>query len=450
MDILEFQNELFRAGKESGFTEMEIYYSSNKSLSVNVHKQEIDEYNIAETGGVSFRGLFNGQMGYSYAEKIDLDSISLILEEALSNAKVLEIEEGEDLYEGSEEYPPNRPFSEELEQVEADKLIEAAFEMEQTAYDLDDRVQLVQYCYLTKNISEIFIANSKGLHCHEKTAYVSGGLYLVANDGQSTATGGESDYTLTEFSKLNFKKIARKAVDEAVSKLGADSIETGKYPIIFRDSTATELIGSFLGLLTAENVQKGYSKFAGKLGEQVAGENFTLIDDPLMQDVPGYITFDSEGFATKCKAIIKNGQLMTFMHNRKTAKKDGIESTGNAMKSGYRGTISVGPYNLYLQPGNRSLDEMISTIDKGILIVELQGANAGINTVAGDFSLAAIGFLIEYGKVVRPVDQITVSGNFFDLIHNIEEVGNDLRILGSVTSPSIKVKPLLVSGNKNV
>src|SRR5699024_532902 len=181
------------------------------------------------------------------------------------------------------------------------------------------------------------------------------------------------------------EEIAKKAVKEAVAKLNAQSIESGRYPVIFREDAATSLLGSYIGLLTAENVQKGYSKFAGKINQQVAGENISFIDDPLMPNVPGNITFDSEGFATKRKVIIKNGQLQTLMHKRKTAKKYGVESTGNAVKSGYRGTLSIGPYNLYVAPGEQTLDDLVGTIDRGLLIVELQGLNAGINVIAGDF-----------------------------------------------------------------
>jgi PmbA protein len=447
MDIREFQTELFEKGREMGFLEMEIYYSSSKATAVRVYQQEIDEYYIAEEGGLSFRGIYNNQMGYSYTEKIDKDSIPLLLEEALNNAEVLETGDQEDLFEGSQTYPEPRESSEVLENLEPESLIEAAFEMEKEAKAADPRIQLVQSCGVSKTVSELLIANTKGLHCHQKTAYVTAGLWVIAGEGEQTATGGEMNFTIDNLSRLNVKEIAKIAVSEAVSKLGAQSAATNSYPVIFRYDAATELLGSFLGLFSAESVQKGYSKFAGKLGEKVAGKNITIIDDPLMADSPNYSAFDSEGFATKRKELINKGVLETFMHNRKTAKKDGTVSTGNAMKGGYRGTISVGPYNVYLQPGERALKSIISTMENGMMIAELQGTNAGINTVSGEFSLSAIGFLIEDGNIVRPVDQITVSGNFFELLNQIEEVANDLDIRGSVTSPSIKVKALSISGN---
>lgn len=450
MNIQDFQIELFAAGEKAGFEEMELFYSSSKAVSIAVYHQEIDDYTIMEEGGVSFRGLFQGKMGYSYAERIAADSISLLLEEALNNAEVIEVDDGEDLFEGSPEYAEPRPFSEEIEQLDPEKMIQAAMEIERIAYETDERVAFVQYSYASKGVNETLIANTKGLHCHSKSAYTSLGLYLTAQDGESTATGGESDFTIKSFEDLDNRKIAEKAVQEAVSKLHASSIASGTYPIIFRYDTATELIGSLLGQLSAESVQQGYTKLKGKLNEQIVGENISFVDDPLMKDTITYAPFDSEGFATRKKDLIRNGKLISFMHNRKTAKKDGVESTGNAVKGGFRSTVGVGPYNLYLEPGTSSLDDMIVDSDKAILIVELQGTNAGINYTAGDFSLAAIGFLIENGKITRTLDQFTVAGNVFELLNDVSVIGNDLRFRSAISLPSLKVNGLQVSGNQTI
>ncbi|MED4452122.1 TldD/PmbA family protein [Metabacillus fastidiosus] len=447
MDIKEFQIELFQKGLETGFSEIEVYYSFSKATAIKVFNGEIDEYYIAEQGGISFRGLFDGKMGYSYAEKIEKESISLLLEEASNNAGILEKKGEESLFEGSAFYEKERDFPEALGNIDPDLLIEFAMNMEKAAFTADDRVQSVPYCGVSKSESEVMIVNTKGLNCYKKTAFISANLSVLANDGEQTATGGESDFTSTDFSELNCNKIAKRAVYEAVSKLGARSIETAVYPVIFRFDAAAELLASYTGLFSAEAVQKGYSKFKDKINKQVAGDNITFIDDPLMDEAPGYATFDSEGYATKRKKIIENGKLLTFLHNRQTALTDKIESTGNARKSSYRSTISIGPFNLYVQPGEASLQEIMATVEEGIMIVELGGLNSGINGVSGDFSLSAIGFLIQNGKVIRPVNQIAVSGNFFELLNNIDRVANDLQIRGTISSPSIKVNALSISGN---
>ena len=138
------------------------------------------------------------------------------------------------------------------------------------------------------------------------------------------------------------------------------------------------------------------------------------------------------------------------MHNLKTSGKDGVESTGNASRGSYKSSIGISPSNLYVEKGDKDLDEMIREMDNGILIIDLQGLHSGLNSLSGDFSLSCYGYMIEGGKKARPVNQITVSGNFFDMINKIEEIGSDLRFgLPSdayIGSPSIKIESLSIAG----
>ncbi|WP_378956232.1 TldD/PmbA family protein [Pelosinus sp. sgz500959] len=447
MDIQEFQKKLFAKGKERDFSEMEIFYSSTKSTSVKVVDQEVKNYVITEQGGISFRGLYHNKMGYSFTEKFDEESIDLLVTEAMENAKVIELDDQEELFSGADHYESLTRYSESIAKFPPKDLIAAAFEMENTALAANALVKKVIQSSVAKSEGETIIANTKGLHCQSTYTNLSAGIYLMASDGKQTTTGGEYDFTLKNFADLNVKKVAETAAQEAVAKLGADSIATGNYPIIFRYDTATELINSFISIFSGEVVEKGFSRLQGKLGEKIAGDHITLIDDPWQEDTPGGAAFDAEGYPTKKLALIKDGTLLNFMHNRKTAKKAGAESTGHAAKSGYSGVVSVGPHNVYLKPGQISLADLIEKTDQGILIVELQGTNAGINTVSGDFSLSAIGFLIENGKQGRPINQITVSGNLYELLYQIEDIANDLQIKSTVSSPSIKVRSLTIAGN---
>ncbi len=210
------------------------------------------------------------------------------------------------------------------------------------------------------------------------------------------------------------------------------------------------MLESFTGIFSAENVQKDLSLLKGKLNEKIGSDKFTVIDDPFMEGGLSSKSFDGEGVACKFKKVIDKGVLKTYLHNLKTAKKDGVETTGNASKSSYKSPIDISPSNFYIDKGDKSFDEIISSIEKGILITELQGLHSGLNTISGDFSLAALGFEIESGKIKRPVEQITVAGNYFDMIKDIEDVGTDLKfgLPGDayIGSPSLKIKKLSVSG----
>ncbi|MCL2286171.1 MAG: TldD/PmbA family protein, partial [Firmicutes bacterium] len=160
--------------------------------------------------------------------------------------------------------------------------------------------------------------------------------------------------------------------------------------------------------------------------------------------------FDAEGVATQNKAIIENGVLKTLLYNTKSAEKDGVKSTGNASKAGFGGAIGTGTTNYYLVPGEKSYDELVQGLEKGVIITEMAGLHSGVNAVSGDFSVSAEGYFVENGKIVKPVEQITVAGNFYELLKNIETVGSDLRFhslgSGGIGMPSVLVNGLSIAG----
>ena len=447
MNIAQFQETLFRQGEQYGYTDMEVYYSGSRAISVVVRQSEVDTYRITETNGLSFRGMIGGKLGYAFTEKIAEDSIAFLLEEAEGNAAVLEIEDDDELFAGSEKYPQLDTYSALLMQTDPDTLIEAAKTVERIVLEQDERIAMVRQSAASIREHELLIANTRGLHCHQQDSVGSVSVYLLAGEEQETVTGGWFDYSLTDFSLIRLEEIAARAVAETVSKLGAAPVPSDNYPIILREDAASNLLQTHASIFSAENVEKGFSSLVGKLGQRIAGSNITLIDDPLMTGVPGTSGFDAEGVAAQRNELIHEGTLMTFLHNRKTAAKAGVETTGNASKGGYKGKIGVSYHNLYLAPGTRSLDELIASTDRGILITELQGLHAGTNPTSGNFSLACLGYLIENGNISRPVNQITVSGNFYDLLGEVEELGNDLRFIGSCTSPSLKIASLSISGS---
>jgi PmbA protein len=248
----------------------------------------------------------------------------------------------------------------------------------------------------------------------------------------------------TDYNELNPRELAEKAVREALSYLGASSAKTGSYPVIFRNDAANDLFSTFSGIFFAERVQKGFSLLKGKLGEKIAADIVTIRDDGVCPLNIGSVPFDSEGVAVKNKALVENGVLKTFLYNLKTAETDGVSSTGNGFNKDTACT------NFYLEPSKLSVDELAAKVGNGIFITQLAGLHSGTNTISGDFSCSADGFMIENGKVTTPVEQITVAGNFFQLLKDIEGVGSDLRFTstapGAYGMPSVLVKELKISG----
>jgi PmbA protein len=287
--------------------------------------------------------------------------------------------------------------------------------------------------------------NTYGLNLEHRSNSASAYAYARAvkdNGGtEETKVGGEW-WDGKNWGSFEPEKIGADAARDAASKLGAKQVKSGKYKIAMKNEAFASLIGAYTSVILADSAQKGLSLLAGKLGEKIASDNFTLIDAPVYEERE--IPFDSEGVATYNKPVIECGVFKTFLHNLKTAAKDGVKTTGNA-SGGYRSPIKVSPKNLYLKPGNISRDELINQAGDGLYITELNGLHSGTSAVSGDFSLLAEGFVIENGKLTRPVEQITVAGNFFDVIKDITAVADDLRWSG-IGSPAVLIGGLNVAG----
>ena len=171
------------------------------------------------------------------------------------------------------------------------------------------------------------------------------------------------------------------------------------------------------------------------------------MDDPLLLEGLEARPFDAEGVPSKAHTIVENGVFKTFLHNLKTAYKDGVETTGNASKAGYASAVHVSPSNFYIKPGSKSFDELLAEMGDGVVITDVAGLHAGANPVSGDFSLLSKGYVVKDGKREKPIEQITVAGNFYDLLKNARAMADDLDFpLGGMGCPSIDVGELSISG----
>lgn len=450
MDIRLFKEKLFENSLKRGFSQCEIYYEEGNSFSVSIFEGEIDRYKNTSSKGLSFRGLYNGKMGYSYTEKISEEVIEILIENAIENAKIIETKEQEFLYDGDKEYREVNCYDESNKDVTVQDKINMALEMEKTALEYNQYVKAVENCSVAYGEGKTYISNTKGLELTEKRNYCIAYIYVRVEKENQVKTAGEV-WADSNFNKFNPKEIAKLAVEKATSYLDAKQIDTRKCPVIFDNITATDLLSTFCSIFFASKVQKGFSILNGKIGEKIANDIITICDDGVYNDSLGNTAFDSEGVATKNKVVVENGILKTYLYNLKSANKDGVISTGNGFKSSFKSEVDTACTNFYIKPSNITLEEMKSKLATGILITELAGLHSGTNTISGDFSLSADGYLIENGKITGAVEQFTVSGNFYTLLENINLVGCDLKFdlpsgNGTIGSPSICVSELNISG----
>lgn len=446
MELDLFVRSLFKKANEAGFSEYEVYYVDRESLSISVYKSEVEKYNVNNSAGLSFRGKLGDRIGYSYTEILDEDAIDMLVNKAKENVLAIENEDIQFIYDGDKEYKEVSTYYQALENIPADKLIKIALDMESEAKKYSDKVESFSGCAVSYSSGKYGIINSKGLNLHNKSNILTAYVVPIIKDGDNMYDG--FGYVVAKsLDEVNAFEIAKMGVDEALSKVGSTSIPSGNYKVIINSDAMVSLISTFAGVFSGDAVQKGLSLLKGKEGEVIASNIVNLVDDPHLENGLASVGFDDEGVATGKTYLIKNGKLESLLHNLKTANKAGVKSTGNGFKASYASPISVSPTNMYIEPGINSLEEIIKKIDKGLIITDFAGLHSGANSITGDFSLAAKGFYIENGVKTKAVEQITVAGNFFTLLKDVEEIGRDLKFpMSSVGSPSILVKELSIAG----
>jgi PmbA protein len=196
-----------------------------------------------------------------------------------------------------------------------------------------------------------------------------------------------------------------------------------------------------------EGLQERIEFSIGRVGEKIAADCVTLMDDPLMPHGEGSRPFDAEGVASRTKVVIDGGELKTLLYNLKTARKDGVKTTGNASKAGYGAPVRVAPTYFFFAPGSLSLEGLMEKMGDGLVLTELEGLHSGANSVSGDFSLSAKGFSVKAGKKADAVEQITIAGNFFEMLKQVRAMGADLKFPGSnVGSPSVDIGEMAIAG----
>ena len=447
MTFNEFKNHVIAACQELGITEYELYYSASESTSVETFRHEINEFTASRDGGVCFRCITNGKMGYASTEDLSAEQAKAVVAKAADSAILLEAEETVFLGEGGQEYEALEIPAVAL--PGADALIAVALDAQEKLYASDPAVIDGCQTQCFAESSEIAIYNSKGLDLHYENSATGLLAASVVSDGQEMSDAYQ--IKLGKLEELDLAAITAKATEKAKAKLGGQVAPTGQYPVVFSPGAMCSLLGVYAGIFSSEAAQKGLSRFAQSEGQTVASPIVTLVDDPFHKDNPMPINFDAEGSPTHKKNVIKEGKLCTLLYNLKTAAVAGKKTTGNASKAGYDGAVNVRPFTLYLENGTVSEEELLQQVGNGVYINSLGGLHAGANAITGDFSLQSSGFMIENGVKTVAVKSFTVAGNFYDLLKNITTLANNCELpsamgMTAFGSPTVRVDGLSIAG----
>jgi PmbA protein len=239
------------------------------------------------------------------------------------------------------------------------------------------------------------------------------------------------------------ERVGRRAGERALRRLGSRRVRTQEVPVLFDPVTAPSLLSHLVACVNGYSVYRETSFLASLMGERIASELVTVIDDGRLPGGLGSRPFDGEGLPTRRTEILRQGRLESWLLDAYSARKLGAAPTGSAAR-GPTSAPSVAPTNLWLAPGSGSLEELVASTPRGLLVTELIGM--GFNPVTGDYSRGAAGLWIEGGEIAHPVEEITIAGNLAEMLASIDAVADDLLWLGRIASPSLRVARMTVAG----
>ena len=437
------------AAKHAGASQVDVLLVESDDREVRVRGDEIEFVKQAQERGLGIRTLVEGKGGLQTAIVSTSDLAPEAVDRMAKEAVALARATAPDPIAGIPEdgfatsIPDLDLFDPADQNVSLDARIEDARRAEAAAREVDPRIDNSEGSQASSGFARIVYGNSHGFLGNYESG--SHGLFCepLARDGDSM----QRDYWMTAGRRLSDLEdpaaVGRTAAGRVLRRLGAKRVPTCEVPVLFDGITAPSLIGQLASCLSGYSIYRESSFLADRLGESIASDQITIIDDGRLPGGLGSKPFDGEGQATRRNVLVEGGRLETWLLDSYSGRKLGMPSTGSAS----RGTGSaphVGTTNLWLEPGEGTLEELIAEIDRGLLVTELIGM--GFNPTTGDYSRGAAGLWIEKGEIVHPVEEITIAGNLGSMLEQVDRVGSELVWRGRIAAPPLRVANMTVAG----
>jgi PmbA protein len=398
-----------------------------RSTEVRAHEGELEHFVGAEEVGIGVRVLREGRTGISWAGVLNEDALVQCLADARDNAGF----GSPDPHAGLAE-PDGVPVS-VLDLVDGSLADVGAAEKGALALELDRRVREADARIVGHEGADYSdahavaaIASTTGIRVADEETSTYLGIWALASDGVDTTSGFGMD-TARGFSGLDPDSVIEEAVMRSTAMLGARKVPTARLTVIFEPYVTSQLLGVVAELLNGEEVLRGRSPFAGRLGETVAAAPLTLYDDPLDPAAPTATSSDGEGIACRRVPLIEAGELVGFLHNAYTARCMGVTTTGSASRGSHRSAPTVGPKVVTPAPGTLSAEELLGGIGEGFLVSELSGLHSGVNPTSGDLSVGVEGRMLRGGEPAEAVREVIISTTLQRMLAEVVAVGDDLR-----------------------
>lgn len=432
---------------KSGFDSFEIYQSRDRERSLKWFEGEMDSFVTSRVLGTGFRGVTGGCMVNFATEQDDDSGMEEIIAGMLAQAEVMETDAGNAIRSpesGGEVRSARcwtRPSAAEIKSFLGD--------IEQRVLAYDKRISKVSHLAWEDDERAKTIVNSLGMDVRDQSYMQLLICETAAGSGVDVKTGYSYDL-VPDINTFDRDAFVKKLCDDTLARIGATSLPSGSYKVIFERRAMTDLFTYLTDMYSGDLIWKGISPLREKLGEQIFSECITVTDDPRLNGPRGPVSianYDDEGCPTRRKVVVDHGRFTTILHDTRSAARMGAASTGNGFRSSYSSAVDVQPMNMYIEPGDRSLEELCAEMGEGLVITDLAGLHAGLDPVTTDFSLQCSGYYVKGGRRDRGATLITVANNFLEMMKQVTAVGNDLKWnFSDIACPSIAFESCAISG----
>jgi PmbA protein len=439
------------AGTAGGATEAEAWAEGSRSREVRVHEGEVESLTEASGRGVGVRAWIGRRTGYAYGTDLTDAGIAELAEAAVGAARVADEDESSAAPEPSDGQPSQIEGLRDagVAGTGTADVIDLAKRIERIALDRDESVSSVEEVVYVDEDSDAAIVTSRGVAGSYGASAAYSFLQAMASRDSDVQTGlgfgvGRSP------GQLDPESIGAEAGDEAASMLGATKPESRTCPVVLSERVTASFAGFIGGALCADEVQRGRSPFADRLGEELASKALVLADDGTDPGGLASAPFDGEGTPRGRTPLMGDGKLLAFLHDSYTARRGGAESTGNASRASYRSPPSVSPSNLILEPGELALEQLIAEAGDGVYVTEVAGLHSGVNPVTGRYSVGATGRAIRGGELAEPLREFTIAGDLLSTLTAVRAVGSETRWVpfgGSVRTAPMLVGEMAIGGS---
>jgi len=443
MEIRDAMETIGTLAAATGADEFDVVGYDSMSESVEVFEQKISNTEIQKSSALGLRLFKNGRPGIAFTERLSAEALKICVDDAVAHTQLTDSVGFKLPQKISVSTSDFNRRSNEFAKVTLADLAGFAKKIEAETRSADARIENVPYTGAARSQSISYFLNSHGVSyslTHEDfSAYTA----AVSVAGEQKKMGIYSN-ARREFSELSTLNIARRAAERSVEQLGAHPVASGKYRVLFSNRVSGQIISMYASPYFAEMVIRGQSRLKGKLGEDIASDIFSLSSQPHDEHLPGSRALDSEGHATKNIIVVDKGKLTHFLYNLEAAAHDKVNPTGNGTRS-VGSKASTGFKNMVVPTGTLNVEEYLAK-ESVLVIDKLEGA-AGCSAISGEMSIGAQGYLYEKGERKQAVDRITLSSNYFEMLKNIEAIGNAYNDqLSSVRVPALLIADISVAG----